>query len=155
MAIPAGGVATTAVRSGPDALADDIVLIDHGAAVATGSPRALKARIGDQRVDVVAVDHAGLDHLVAALDPVFDLAVARDRRTISIPAPNDTLDLSDVTAAVRATGVPVDELALRRPTLDDAFLALTGQSATAGTSPSSPTRAPDNAADLTPSELAS
>jgi ABC-2 type transport system ATP-binding protein len=137
----AGGVTlllTTQYLDEADALADRIVLIDHGAAVATGSPSELKARIGDQRVDVVAVDHAGLDQLVAALEPVFDLVVARDRRTISIPAPNDTLDLGDVTAAVRGTGIPVDELALRRPTLDDAFLALTGQASTPAATPGGP-----------------
>jgi ABC-2 type transport system ATP-binding protein len=53
--------------------------------------------------------------------------VARDRRMISIPAPSEASDLRAVADVVAAAGVPVDELALRRPTLDDAFLALTGQ----------------------------
>jgi hypothetical protein len=46
---------------------------------------------------------------------------------ISIPAPNEVADLSAVTAAIGGDGSLVDEIALRRPTLDDAFLALTGQ----------------------------
>jgi daunorubicin resistance ABC transporter ATP-binding subunit len=110
-----------------DVLADQIVLIDHGRAVATGTPTELKSRIGEQRVDVVAVDTAALDRLVAALDPSFELSVARDSRTVSIPAPDETRDLARIATAVRLAGVPIDEVALRRPTLDDAFLALTGQ----------------------------
>ena len=122
---------TTQYLDEADALADHIVLIDHGKAVATGTPSELKARIGDQRVDIVPVDHTGFERIVAALDPAFDLTLSADRRTISIPAPHDVVDLGRVTEAVRAAGAPVDEVALRRPTLDDAFLALTGQAPTA------------------------
>jgi hypothetical protein len=50
------------------------------------------------------------------------------RRRLSVPAPRAAQDLADVTAAVLGSGVSVEEIALRRPTLDDAFLALTGQS---------------------------
>jgi ABC-2 type transport system ATP-binding protein len=110
-----------------DALADNIVLIDHGRAVAAGTPSDLKALIGDQRVDVVAVDGRGLEDLIGALSGPFDLSVSRDRRTVSVPAPREIDDLAAVAAAVRSSGIPVDEIALRRPTLDDAFLALTGQ----------------------------
>lgn len=117
---------TTQYLEEADALADEIVLIDHGRAVARGTASELKARIGRQRVDVVAVDSAGLTALVEALRGSFDLSVARERRTISVPAPDDMVDLAAVAQAVRASGVAVDEVALRRPTLDDAFLALTG-----------------------------
>ncbi|MGC1184590.1 MAG: ATP-binding cassette domain-containing protein [Candidatus Dormiibacterota bacterium] len=117
---------TTQYLEEADALADEIVLIDHGRAVARGTASELKARIGRQRVDVVAVDSAGLTALVEALRGSFDLSVARERRTISVPAPDDMADLAAVAQAVRASGVAVDEVALRRPTLDDAFLALTG-----------------------------
>jgi ABC-type multidrug transport system ATPase subunit len=110
-----------------DALADEIVLIDHGRAVAAGTPSELKARIGDQRVDVVAVDNRGLDGLVDVLSGRFEVSVSRERRTVSVPAPGEIDDLASVAATVRSSGVPVDEIALRRPTLDDAFLALTGQ----------------------------
>ena len=113
-----------------DALADNIVLIDHGRAVAAGTPSDLKALIGDQRVDVVAVDGRGLQGLIDALSGQFDLSVSRERRTVSIPAPREIDDLAAVAAAVGSSGVVVDEIALRRPTLDDAFLALTGQAPT-------------------------
>ncbi len=110
-----------------DALADNIVLIDHGRAVAAGTPSDLKALIGDQRVDVVAVDGRGLQALVDTLSGPFDVSVSRERRTVSVPAPHELDDLAAVAASVRASGIAVDEIALRRPTLDDAFLALTGQ----------------------------
>jgi ABC-2 type transport system ATP-binding protein len=119
---------TTQYLEEADALADNIVLIDHGRAVAAGTPSQLKARIGDQRVDVIAVDAQRLDDLVAVLGGRFEVSVSRQRRMVSIPAPDEIADLGAVAEVVRSSGVPVDEIALRRPTLDDAFLALTGQS---------------------------
>jgi ABC-2 type transport system ATP-binding protein len=113
-----------------DALADNIVLIDHGRAVAAGTPSDLKALIGDQRVDVIAIDGRGLQGLIDALSGPFDVSVSRERRTVSVPAPREIDDLAAVAAAVRSSGIPVDEIALRRPTLDDAFLALTGEAPT-------------------------
>ena len=120
---------TTQYLEEADVLADRIVLLDHGRVVATGTPTDLKSRIGEQRVDVVAVDTAALDQLVAALDGAFELQVLRERRSVSIPAPDGSADLAHIAAALRATGVPLDEVALRRPTLDDAFLALTAGTA--------------------------
>jgi daunorubicin resistance ABC transporter ATP-binding subunit len=127
-------VLTTQYLEEADVLADQIVLIDHGRAVASGTPTELKSRIGEQRVDVVAVDSAGLDQLVAALDGQFELHVSRQARTVSIPAPDETSDLARIATAVRVAGVPIDEVALRRPTLDDAFLTLTGQPLDSGSS---------------------
>jgi ABC-2 type transport system ATP-binding protein len=118
---------TTQYLEEADALADRIVLIDHGRAVAAGTSTDLKTLIGDQRVDVIAVDARALEGLTAALDQRFAVSVSREKRTISIPAPNEVGDLTAVAEAVKASGISVDEIALRRPTLDDAFLALTGQ----------------------------
>jgi daunorubicin resistance ABC transporter ATP-binding subunit len=118
---------TTQYLEEADALADYIVLLDHGRATARGTANDLKAQIGDQRVDVVAADAAGLEKLVIELTPNFQLTVTAEQRLISIPAPDDTNDLAKVAQAVHDVGVEVDEIALRRPTLDDAFLALTGQ----------------------------
>jgi daunorubicin resistance ABC transporter ATP-binding subunit len=118
---------TTQYLEEADVLADRIVLIDHGRSVASGTPSELKSRIGQQRVDVVAVDTAGLDALATGLGSRFDISVSRDQRLVSIPAPREADDLLAVTAAVRDIDVAVDEVALRRPTLDDAFLTLTGQ----------------------------
>ncbi len=120
-------VLTTQYLEEADVLADQIVLIDHGRAVASGTPTELKSRIGEQRVDVVAVDSAAYDDLVVALEGQFELHVSPQSRTVSIPAPDDTHDLARIATAVRSAGIPIDEVALRRPTLDDAFLTLTGQ----------------------------
>jgi daunorubicin resistance ABC transporter ATP-binding subunit len=117
---------TTQYLDEADALADHIVLIDHGRATASGTPGELKNQIGGQRVDVTTVDAAGFTQLRAALAPHFTLTDTPERRMLSVPAPGAADDLAAVTAAVQASGVAVDEIALRRPTLDDAFLALTG-----------------------------
>ena len=119
---------TTQYLDEADALADQIVLIDHGRATASGTPGELKNQIGGQRVDVTTVDAPGFARLRAALAGQFTLTDTPERRTLSIPAPGAAGDLAAVTAAVLASGVAVDEIALRRPTLDDAFLALTGPS---------------------------
>jgi ABC-2 type transport system ATP-binding protein len=117
---------TTQYLDEADALADRVVLIDHGRAVAAGTPAALKAQVGQQRVDVVAADATGFEALRSALAGRFEITPIEQVRTISVAAPHETADLERVAGAVRAAGIPVDEIALRRPTLDDAFLALTG-----------------------------
>jgi ABC-2 type transport system ATP-binding protein len=118
---------TTQYLEEADALADYIVLLDHGRATASGTANELKALIGDQRVDVIAADHGAFDQLVAALSPRFEITSSREQRTVSVPAPNELSDLALVTDALKDLRVEIDEIALRRPTLDDAFLALTGQ----------------------------
>jgi ABC-2 type transport system ATP-binding protein len=120
---------TTQYLDEADALADRVVLIDHGREIAAGTPAQLKTKVGEQRIDVIAADTAALDRLIELLDEQFQTNVAREQRTVSIPAPNETADLARVSATVRDSGIAVDELALRRPTLDDAFLALTGHPA--------------------------
>jgi ABC-2 type transport system ATP-binding protein len=123
-------VLTTQYLEEADALADHIVLIDHGREIAKGTPSQLKALVGDQRVDIVAEDHSGYERLKAALEPDgFELTLQPEDRRISIPAPNEIADLNRVAAAVATADLPIDEIALRRPTLDDAFIKLTGHAA--------------------------
>jgi daunorubicin resistance ABC transporter ATP-binding subunit len=112
-----------------DALADRAVLIDHGRSVASGTPAQLKAQVGQQRVDVIAADSLAFENLTAILQEQFDITLLREQRTISIPAPAEAGDLARVAGIVDASRLGVDEIALRRPTLDDAFLALTGHPA--------------------------
>jgi ABC-2 type transport system ATP-binding protein len=120
---------TTQYLEEADALADRVVLIDRGTEVAAGTPAQLKAQVGEQRVDVIAADMAAFGHLAAVLEQGFEVTLQHEQRTISIPAPDEVADLARIATAVDAAGAPVDEVALRRPTLDDAFLALTGHAA--------------------------
>ena len=118
---------TTQYLEEADALADRIVLIDHGREIAKGSPSELKALVGDQRVDVVAVDANGFEQLHLELaGQGLEVSPHPHQRRLSIPAPDGVVELDRVASAVVATGIQVDEIALRRPTLDDAFLTLTG-----------------------------
>jgi daunorubicin resistance ABC transporter ATP-binding subunit len=117
---------TTQYLEEADALADRLVLIDHGRAVAAGTPAQLKTQVGQQRVDVVAADSPAFESLLGVLRGEFEITPLRGQRTVSVAAPDEAGDLARVAAAVQASGIGVDEIALRRPTLDDAFLALTG-----------------------------
>jgi daunorubicin resistance ABC transporter ATP-binding subunit len=117
---------TTQYLEEADALADRVVLIDRGREIAAGTPAQLKAQVGEQRVDVIAADGLAFTRLAQELGERFDVTLAGEQRTISIVAPDEAGDLARVAAAVQASGAAVDEIALRRPTLDDAFLALTG-----------------------------
>ncbi len=78
---------------------------------------------------MIAADLAGMEALVFALSSRFEVTPSPEQRMISIPAPHDVDDLAHVAAALKGIDVEIDEIALRRPTLDDAFLALTGQPA--------------------------
>jgi daunorubicin resistance ABC transporter ATP-binding subunit len=119
---------TTQYLEEADALADRVVLIDQGREVAAGTPAQLKAQVGQQRVDVVAADAEAYERLLAVLSKQFEVTPISEQRTISISAPDELADLARVAGVVEDSGIGVDEVALRRPTLDDAFLALTGHS---------------------------
>ena len=102
--------------------------MDHGRATAAGTANELKSLIGDQRVDVIAADSAGIETSSSRHSrPASTSRSSPEQRIVSIPAPNELEDLALVAAALKDIDVEIDEIALRRPTLDDAFLALTGQ----------------------------
>jgi daunorubicin resistance ABC transporter ATP-binding subunit len=128
---------TTQYLEEADALADRVVLIDRGREVAAGTPAQLKAQVGAQRVDVIAADGAEFERLGLLLGSRFDVSESAEQRTVSVAAPDEAEDLARVAAVVAEAGIAVDEIALRRPTLDDAFLALTGHPAHEESSPQS------------------
>src|SRR5271168_354421 len=85
---------TTQYLEEADALADRVVLIDHGREIAAGTPAQLKAQVGEQRVDVVAADDGGLARLEALLSEEFRVDVFADTRVVSIAAPGQAADLA-------------------------------------------------------------
>jgi ABC-2 type transport system ATP-binding protein len=124
---------TTQYLEEADALADRVVLIDHGREIAAGTPADLKSLVGSQRIDVTAADGAAFDLLAAELlERDFEIVLNREQRTVQVAAPDELADLERVSAAVAASSARVDEVALRRPTLDDAFIRLTGHPAEPG-----------------------
>jgi ABC-2 type transport system ATP-binding protein len=117
---------TTQYLEEADAFADRVVLIDRGREVAAGTPAQLKTQVGEQRVDVIAADSTQFGRLEALLGEAYAVSTSVEQRTVSVPAPGEAGDLARVAATVAQAGIAVDEIALRRPTLDDAFMALTG-----------------------------
>jgi ABC-2 type transport system ATP-binding protein len=119
---------TTQYLDEADHLARRIVIVDHGRVIADGTPSELKARAGRDVVEVHTGDVAALSaaaevlRRLSAAEPAVDPATRR----VSIPVDAGT---DRLTAAVRALDehdVTVDDIALRHPTLDEVFLALTG-----------------------------
>ncbi|MFC0547238.1 ATP-binding cassette domain-containing protein [Kutzneria chonburiensis] len=118
---------TTQYLDEADQLADQIAVIDAGRVIAGGSPAELKSRIGGDRIEVVVHDAVDLGtaaellHKIAAVDPEMDV----DLRRLSAPVRDRVAALTETVRALDAAGVPVEDIALRRPTLDDVFLTLT------------------------------
>ncbi|PJI90935.1 ATP-binding cassette domain-containing protein [Luteimicrobium subarcticum] len=122
---------TTQYLEEADLLADDIVVIDKGRIIAHGTADELKAEVGGVRLEVVARDEARLGDVERALADVGSGVPRVDRDTRTVAVPVDT-GVQALTAAVRLLddqGVALDDVGLRRPTLDDVFLSLTGHAA--------------------------
>src|SRR6266403_3037009 len=121
---------TTQYLEEADQLADEIAVIDHGRVIAEGTGNELKDRVGGQILEVELTDVQQRDEAEAALLRVGCGAPEEDERPnrLTLPAPRDSLVLVEEAAAeLRRAGIGVSDLGLRRPTLDDVFLQLTGQ----------------------------
>lgn len=111
-----------------DRLADRIVVIDDGEVVAQGSSRELKAKVGGERVEVVVSSQSDFEAAVGVLRARADVDhVSREQRRVVLRAGGARL-VGQVARHLEDAGVDVDDLSLRRPTLDDVFLMLTGRS---------------------------
>jgi len=121
---------TTQYLEEADQLADEIAVIDHGRVIAKGTGNELKDRVGGQILEVELTDVQQRDEAEAALLRVGCGTPEEDERPnrLVLPAPRDGLVLVEEAAAeLRRAGIGVSDLGLRRPTLDDVFLQLTGQ----------------------------
>jgi ABC-2 type transport system ATP-binding protein len=139
---------TTQYLDEADRLADDIVVIDRGKAIARGTSEQLKQQIGGELIEVVVEDPGDAQRVIEALGhhACGDPYVGEDKRTVSLPVFRVE---GLVPAAVReldAAGIKVHDLAARRATLDDVFFALTGHAAEEG-STDGETRPPDGSGD--------
>jgi len=120
---------TTQYLEEADQLADEIAVIDHGRVIAEGTGNELKDRVGGQILEVELTDVLQRDEAEAALLRVGCGAPERDARPnrLTLPAPRESLVLVEEAAAeLRRAGIGVSDIGLRRPTLDDVFLQLTG-----------------------------
>jgi oleandomycin transport system ATP-binding protein len=120
---------TTQYLEEADALADEIVVMDHGAVIAHGTPHELKAVVGGQTLQVRPLDPARLPEAAAVLERVTGNRSAEPGRgVVSVPVDGDAA-LGAVVARLAADGIAVMELSLRLPSLDEVFYTLTGASA--------------------------
>jgi ABC-2 type transport system ATP-binding protein len=114
-----------------DRLANSIVVIDHGLVIAEGTPDQLKDRAAGERLEVRLVDATAADAAVAALTPMSDKLPVVTESTVSIAVRDRTGALVEAVRLLDRAGVAVDDIVVRRPTLDDVFLSLTGHIAEA------------------------
>ena len=126
---------TTQYLEEADELADSICVIDHGRVIASGTSAELKARVGNERVELVLPEGEDLTGagLVMAAEGRGEVSIEEQARKLIVPVSDGTRSLSGIIRRLDELGVPFDDIALRRPTLDDVFISLTGRSAdTAG-----------------------
>lgn len=136
---------TTQYLEEADQLADDIIVIDHGKSIAHGTANELKAQVGGERIELVvasADDRAEAATILRSL-AVGDLRVDDHTNSLAAPVANGPDDLMAALRQLDAAQVKLLDVGLRRPTLDDVFLSLTGHVAQPDdTEPASP---PDTA----------
>lgn len=122
---------TTQYLDEADQLADQIAVIDSGKVIAEGTPTQLKSEIGGDQIDVVLhnttdmVKAAEIVERIAGQDAELD----EDNRRISAPVTNRVQALTEVVSVLASADIDVEDISIRRPTLDEVFLRLTGHKA--------------------------
>lgn len=119
---------TTQYLEEADQLADDLLVIDHGRVISTGTPEELKNRAGDQVLELRTVDTDRLPLATKIIEAVTSTPATSDGLLTSVPV-TDSGILPEVVRRLDEQGVAVAELSLRKPSLDEVFLALTGRTA--------------------------
>jgi ABC-2 type transport system ATP-binding protein len=117
---------TTQYLEEADELATEIAVVDKGKIIARGTADQLKSQVGGERIEVVAHDVSELPRAALLLAPDGTATVEDHMRRITISAHGGATHLIDVVRKLGDAGIKIDDIALRRPTLDDVFLELTG-----------------------------
>ncbi|MFI9600577.1 ATP-binding cassette domain-containing protein [Streptomyces sp. NPDC052043] len=125
---------TTQYLEEADHLAHEIAVVDHGRVIARGTSDQLKARTGGERVEVVVHQR---EHIPTAAEVLRgfgkgETAVEEHTRRITTPVSGGAKLLAEIIRELDTRGIEIDDIGLRRPTLDDVFLSLTGHVAEAG-----------------------
>ncbi|MFI7008939.1 ATP-binding cassette domain-containing protein [Streptomyces sp. NPDC050145] len=119
---------TTQYLEEADHLAHDICVVDHGKVIARGTADQLKAQTGGERVEVVVHEQEHLDDARAVLAAYGkgETTVEQHTRKLTVPVIGGAKLLAEVIRDLDARGIEIDDIGLRRPTLDDVFISLTG-----------------------------
>ena len=123
-----GGVTlllTTQYLEEADQLADEIAVIDHGKVIARGTSDALKKEVGGERLEIT-VENTDITKTQEIVSRISSSAIHTDVRTISAPVSTGSIALMEALRALDEARIHPLDIALKRPSLDDVFLSLTG-----------------------------